>query len=64
MLLYEGWRIEKGEGTGISILQLLARADSEYKHLIQLGQWTMKKRASDLMGLQSNLTHSRYSLWH
>jgi hypothetical protein len=31
MKLYEGWSTGRGEGANISILQLLARADSEYK---------------------------------
>ena len=35
------------------MLQLLARADSEYKRLVQLGQWTTKNKTSELLGLQA-----------
>jgi hypothetical protein len=35
------------------MLQLLAKADSEYKRLVQLGQWTTKNKSSELFGLQS-----------
>jgi hypothetical protein len=31
MQIYEGWRTVKGEGSNISIIQILARVDSEYK---------------------------------
>jgi hypothetical protein len=51
--LYEGWRTGKGDGANISILQLLPRADSEYKRVMLLQQWTMKKKSSDLLGLQA-----------
>jgi hypothetical protein len=53
MQLYEGWRKVTGDGANLTILQLLAKADSEYKRLLQLGQWTTKNKASDLIGLQS-----------
>ncbi len=35
------------------MLQLLAKADSEYKRLLQLGQWTTKHKSSKLLGLQA-----------
>jgi hypothetical protein len=38
MKLYQEWRSGKGDGANISMLQLLACADSEYKRLLQLGQ--------------------------
>jgi hypothetical protein len=53
MKLYEGWRTGKGEGADIMVIQLLARADSEYKRLKMLGQWTTKNKASELLGLQA-----------
>jgi hypothetical protein len=53
MKLYEGWRTGQGEGADITVLQLLANADSEYKCLKMLGQWTMKNKASELLGLQA-----------
>jgi hypothetical protein len=34
-------------------LQLLARADSKYTRLSQLGQWETKNKSSDLLGLQA-----------
>jgi hypothetical protein len=55
MRLYEGWRTGKGEGANITIIQLLARADSEYKRLVQLGQWTAKQKSSKLLGLQAKI---------
>lgn len=51
MRLYEGWCTCKGEGANITIFQLLARADSEYKRLVQLGQWAAKRNSSELLGL-------------
>ncbi len=51
--LYQEWRSGKGDGAKLTLLQLLAKADSEYKHLVQLGQWTTKKKSSELLGLQS-----------
>jgi hypothetical protein len=53
MKLYQEWRYENGEGARLTILQLLARADSEYKRLMQLGQWQTKNKHSDLLGLQA-----------
>jgi hypothetical protein len=53
MKLYEGWRTGQGEGADITVLQLLAKADSEYKCLKMLGQWTTKNKASELLGLQA-----------
>jgi hypothetical protein len=53
MKLYEGWRTGQGEGANISIIQLLAKADSEYKRLQMLGQWSTKNKASELLGLQA-----------
>jgi len=50
---YEGWRTGKGNGANINILQLLTRADSEYKRLMRLQQWTTKNKSSDLLGLQA-----------
>ncbi len=55
MRLYEGWRTGKGEGANITIIQLLARADSEYKRLVQLGQWTAKQKSSKLLGFQAKI---------
>lgn len=48
MKLYEGWRTGSGEGSNITILQLLARANSEYKRL-QNGSLKIK----GLLGLQA-----------
>jgi hypothetical protein len=53
MKMYEEWRIGKGEGANITVIQLLAKADSEYKRLKMLGQWTTKNKASELLGLQA-----------
>jgi hypothetical protein len=53
MKLYEGRRTRQGEGADITVLQLLAKADSEYKCLKMLGQWTTKNKASELLGLQA-----------
>jgi hypothetical protein len=53
MQLYDGWRKGQGEGANITIMQLLARADSEYKRLCQLGQWAMRNKSNDLIGLQA-----------
>jgi hypothetical protein len=53
MKLYEGWRTGQSEGANISIIQLLAKADSEYKRLQMLGQWSTKNKASELLGLQA-----------
>jgi hypothetical protein len=55
MQLYEGWQTGKGEGVNITIIQSLARADSKYKHLTQLKQWTTKQKSSELLGLQAKL---------
>jgi hypothetical protein len=53
MKLYENWRTGQGDGANITVIQLLARADSEYKCLKMLEQWTTKKKASELLGLQA-----------
>jgi len=53
MQLYEGWRTGKSEGADISMLHLLARADTEYKWLLHLNQWTAKNKTSKLLGLQA-----------
>lgn len=53
MQLYEGWCKGTGEGVGISILQLLAKPDSEYIRLVQLDRWTTKNKPIELIGLQS-----------
>jgi hypothetical protein len=53
MKMYEEWRVGKGEGANITVIQLLAKADSEYKRLKMLGQWTTKNKASELLGLQA-----------
>jgi hypothetical protein len=53
MKLYQEWRTGAGEGSRLTMLQLLAKADSEYKRLLQLGQWTTKNKSSELLGLQS-----------
>jgi hypothetical protein len=53
MKLYQEWRSGTGDGANLTMLQLLARADFEYKRLHQLGQWTTKHKASELMGLQA-----------
>jgi hypothetical protein len=42
-----------GEGSNTTVIQLLARADSEYKRLKLLGQWSTKNKASELLGLQA-----------
>jgi outer membrane murein-binding lipoprotein Lpp len=57
MHLYEGWHTGKGEGANITIIQLLAHANSEYKCLVQLGQWTTKQKSSELLGLQAKIDH-------
>jgi len=61
MRLYEGCRTGNGEGLNMSIIQLLARADSEYKRLTALGQWKTKAKSTELLGLQANLTFSKLS---
>jgi hypothetical protein len=53
MKLYEGWRTSQGEGANITVIQLIARADSKYKHLKMLNQWKTKNKASELLGLQA-----------
>jgi hypothetical protein len=53
MKLYQEWRSGTGDGANLTMLQLLARADSEYKRLHQLRQWTTKHKESELMGLQA-----------
>jgi len=53
MKLYQEWRSGKGEGATLTILQLLAWADSEYKRLSQLGQWETKNKSGNLLGLQA-----------
>ena len=53
MQLYEGWRTGKGDGANISIMQLLAWADSEFKRLTVLGQWKTKAKSSEFLGLQA-----------
>ncbi len=53
MKLYQEWRTGTGEGSRLTMLQLLAKADSEFKRLQHLGQWTTKNKASELLGLQS-----------
>jgi hypothetical protein len=53
MQLYEGWRTGKSEGADISMLQLLARANTEYKRLLHLNQWNTKNKTSELLGLQA-----------
>jgi hypothetical protein len=55
MKLYQEWRSGTGDGVSLTMLQLLVRADSEYKRLHQLGQWVTKNKASELMGLQAKL---------
>jgi hypothetical protein len=55
MKLYQEWRSGCGEGANLTMLQLLARADSEYKRLHQLGQWITKNKSSELLGLQAKL---------
>jgi len=52
MKLYQEWRSGKSKGATLTLLQLLARADSKYKRLSQLGQWETKNKSSDLLGLQ------------
>jgi hypothetical protein len=49
MKLYEGWRTGQGEGAYITVIQLLACADSEYKRLQKLGQWTTKNKVSETL---------------
>jgi hypothetical protein len=53
MKLYQEWRTGTSEGSRLTMLQLLAKADSEFKRLQHLGQWTTKNKASKLLGLQS-----------
>jgi len=53
MKLYQEWHTGKGEGATLTILQLLAKADLEYKQFSQLGQWETKNKSSDLLGLQA-----------
>jgi len=49
MQLYGGWGTQKSKGENMTILQLLARADTEYKLLLSLGQWTTKNKSSELL---------------
>jgi hypothetical protein len=62
MKLYQEWRTGAGEGSRLTMLQLLAKADSEYKRLLQLGQWTTKSKSSELLGLQSkfDVLHNQF----
>lgn len=53
MELYGQWKKSRGEGANMTILQLLAHADLEYKRLVQLGQWTTKNNPSDRLGTLS-----------
>jgi hypothetical protein len=53
MQLYDSWHRGQGEGANITIMQLLAKADSEYKQLCQLGQWATRNKSSGLIGLQA-----------
>jgi hypothetical protein len=53
MQLYERWQTGESEGADISMLQLLARADTEYERLLHLNQWTTKNKTSELLGLQA-----------
>ncbi len=60
MKLYAEWRKGAGEGANITILQLHATADSEYKWLLLLIQWTTKNKSSELLGLQAKLTSLKH----
>jgi hypothetical protein len=53
MQLYKEWRSGKGEGAKLTMLQLLTKVNSEYKCLLQLGQWTTKNKTYKLLGLQA-----------
>jgi hypothetical protein len=64
MKLYGGWQTGSGDGSNIMVLQILARADSEYKSVQHLGQWTTKNKASELLGLQADLITCNYNSMH
>ena len=53
MKLSEGWHTGKGEGADITIINLLAHADSEFKRLVQVGEWTTQNSKTELIGLQA-----------
>jgi hypothetical protein len=53
MQLYDSWCRGNGKGANITIMQLLARVDTEYKGLQQLGQWMTKNQSTELIGLQA-----------
>ncbi len=63
MRLYKGWRTGNGEGSNMSIIQLLAHADSEYKRLTVIGQWKTKAKSSELLeACKLNSTSFRHNL--
>jgi hypothetical protein len=53
MRLYKGWWTGRGEGSNITIIQLLAHADSEFKRPTVLGQWKTKAKSSEMLGFQA-----------
>jgi DUF438 domain-containing protein len=51
--LLKEWRSGTVEGSRLTMLQLLAKVESEYKRLVQLGQLTTKNKSSELLRLQA-----------
>ena len=53
--LYKGWRMGSGDGAGLTLLQLLARLDSEYTRLINLGRWKTSNSNDEIIALKAQL---------
>lgn len=51
----KNWRKQSGEGSNWTILQFLAKADSEYTRLLDLGQWKTQDPNSSIIALQAEL---------
>ncbi len=49
------WRKGAGKGSNLSIIQILAKANSEYNCLLLLNQWGTKNKGSELLCLQAEL---------
>jgi len=55
----KNWRKQSGEGSNWTILQFLAKADSEYSRLLDLGQWKTQDPNSSIIALQAELQTMR-----
>jgi hypothetical protein len=55
----KNWRKQSGEGSNWTILQFLAKADSEYTRLKDLGQWKTQDPNSSIIALQAELQAMR-----